>query len=55
MISSVVKHSWNFDNFRNLVLILPEVAIGGFLIEKGIVKFRNTHRKTPVSESLFTL
>ena len=33
MISSVVKNNWNlnFANMRELVLILPEAAIGGVL------------------------
>ena len=34
MISSVVKNdwNWNFANFRDLVLILPEAATGGVLL-----------------------
>ena len=37
---SIAKNSWNwnFANFRDVVLILPEAATGSVLSKKGVVK-----------------
>ena len=52
MISDVVENSWNwnFADFRDLVLILPETATGGILQEKVFLKiFTGKH----LCQSLF--
>ena len=54
MILSVVKNSWNwnFANFRDLILILPEAATGGVSMKKVFkifVKFTGKH----LCQSLF--
>ena len=58
MISSIVKNrwNWNFADFRDLALILPEVATGGVLLKKGVLKnFAIFTGKHLCWESLFKL